>query len=147
LEDVSSSVLEEIFKDMEIDKPSSKSKYAESLLEESERWGLEKILMGLPLSKLKEIAEACGLKVESSSMDILVDCIVNQEDHKAPKKKSSKPEKVSKKKPDIKNGISKTDLNTHYYSLELKDYCKENNLNTSGTKKGFHPTYIGTCGG
>jgi len=44
---------------------------------------------------------------------------------------------VSKKKPDIKKGISKTDLNTHYYSLELKDYCKENNLNTTGTKKDF----------
>jgi len=137
LDDVSSSVLEEIFKDMDIEKPSSKSKYAETLLEESETWGLEKIFLGLPLAKLKECAEACGLTVESSSIDILVDCIVRQENHKAPKKKVSKQEKVSKKKPDIKKGISKTDLNTHYYSLELKDYCKENDLNTSGSKKDY----------
>jgi len=99
LDDVSSSVLEEIFKDMEIDKPSSKSKYAETLIDESEIWGLEKILISLSLSKLKEIVKACGLKVESGSIDILVDCIVKQENHKAPKKKVQNKRRLAKRNP------------------------------------------------
>jgi len=137
LEDVKYDVIEEIFVDMEIDKPSSKSKYADALIDETEVWGLEKVLMGLPVPKLKDIAEACGLKVESGSLDVLVDCIVKQENHKAAKKKSTKQEKVSKKKPDIKKGISKTDLNTHYYRQELLDYCKDHDLKTTGNKKDF----------
>jgi len=137
LDEIKNDVMEEIFKVLEIDKPSSKSKYVDALLEEADIMGVENILSSFSIPKLKEIAEECGLTVESGSKSVLIECIVAQENHKAPKKKALKPEKASKKKPDIKKGITKTDLNTHYYRQELQDYCKDNDLNTTGSKRDF----------
>jgi len=89
LDEIKNDVMEEIFKVLEIDKPSSKSKYVDALLEEADIMGVENILSSFSIPKLKEIAEECGLTVESGSKSVLIECIVAQENHKAPKKKSS----------------------------------------------------------
>jgi len=59
------------------------------------------------------------------------------QNHKAPKKPKKKVEKASKHKPEIKKGITKVDLNSHYYSKELHDYCKDHKLSIQGSKKDF----------
>jgi len=115
----------------------SKSKYVETFIDEANEIGLENLFSSFPPKKLQEIADACGLTVNSSSIEVLIDCILNQEDHEPPKKKKPKTEKPSKKKPAIKKGISKVDLFSHYYRDELFEYCKEHGLKTQGNKKDF----------
>jgi len=98
---------------------------------------LENCLASLTAQKLHEIADACGLDVETGSLDILIDCIMKQENHKAPKKKKAKKEKVSKEKPSIKKGITQADLYTHFYRQELHDFCQKKKLATTGNKRDF----------
>eukprot|EP01123_Difflugia_compressa_P010346 TRINITY_DN3770_c0_g1_i1.p1 TRINITY_DN3770_c0_g1~~TRINITY_DN3770_c0_g1_i1.p1 ORF type:complete len:301 (+),score=49.96 TRINITY_DN3770_c0_g1_i1:164-1066(+) len=116
--------------------PSSRDEYVDALLDTIERFGLQNLFSSFNEKKLKLMIEECGLVVSSTSKDIMIDCLLNQEDWK-PSKKKVKPEKVSKKKPKIKNGITKADLQSHYYRDELYDYCREHDLNTTGNKKDF----------
>jgi len=128
-------VLDKIVKTLDMDAP-HKKEVGKKILEEADSYGLENYFSSFPIERLQEFAEDCGLDVRSQSRDILIDCLTSQEDYKV-KKKKTKTEKPSKKKPDIKNGISKVDLVHHYYRDELLEYCKEHGLNTTGNKKEF----------
>jgi hypothetical protein len=131
-----SKVLDSIVKTLDMEKP-PKKEVGKKILEEADHFGLENYFSSFSVDKLQEFAEDCGLEVQSSSNNQLIDCLCEQTDFKVKKKKKSQTVKPSKKKPDIKNGISKMDLNHYYYRNDLYDYCKEHGLNTTGNKKEF----------
>jgi len=128
--------LEPWLKTLDIPLP-SKSKYVDAIIDEANEIGLENWFSSFPVKKLQEFADASGLTVNSGSIEVLIDCILKHENHEPPKKKKAKAEKPSKKKPAIKRGITKVDLNTHFYREELFEYCKEHGLKTQGNKKDF----------
>jgi len=114
------------------DKP-SKSKYVETIVEQIDSMGLENALSSLSLEELQLLAKAHKLKVHSAtSINSYIEALLTGEDQKKQKSKEKKVDAPSKKKPDIKKGISKVDLRQHYYREELVTYCRENNLPATG---------------
>jgi len=130
-EKLDSKFLGSVLDELDAEKPSSVKKYAEALVAEAEAIGVENLLCSLTVPQLQSIAESHKLVVESNSQNILIDSIMKGENYKKQKPKKQKP---SVKKPDIKKGISKIDLN-QFYRQELVDYCSENDLVVSGTKR------------
>jgi len=133
LEKLESKYFATLFDALGYDKPASK-KYAEAFIEHADEIGVEHALSTLNITQLQAVAEAHGLTVESGSVNVLIDAILSGEDYKKEKKQTKVP-KPSSKKPDLKKGISKIDLQHHYYREDLIKYCKDNNLVTSGAKK------------
>jgi len=108
--------------------------YTGAILEEAEAIGQEYFFSTFSTEKLAKFALVCGLDVDSLSQNVLVECLMNLQSYKAPKKKSAP--KPSKKKPEkISKGITKIDLNSHYSKEELTDFCKENKLPITGNKR------------
>jgi len=136
LEKFKPEALEKLFDTLEIPTP-SKSKYVDAILSDADARGVENLFASFPVKKLHEFADACGLSVHSTSVDTLIDCLLKQENHEPAKKKKAKVEKPSKKKPAIKKGITRVDLQSHYYRDELAEYCKDNGLRVQGNKKDF----------
>jgi len=134
LEKLDTSSLASLFDDLELDKPSNPTnkKYAEALLKEADSIGVENTLSSLNITQLKVIADSLKIAVDSSSVNVLIDCIKDGQSYKKDKKEKVEP---SKKKPEIKKGITKVDLQQHFYREELITYCKDNNLVTSGNKR------------
>jgi len=95
--------------------------------------GVEHVLSSLTPDKLFEFATACGLKVESHSVDVLIDHILFLEDYK-PKKDKKKDDEPSKKKPAMDKNISKVDLNAHYLRTDLVKYLDDHDLLNVGNK-------------
>jgi len=133
LDDQPAALLKQMYKELEITLPDNKKDYADKLLEEAHSMGVENLLSSLTAEKLYEFAEACGLKVESHSYDILIDSILGLEDYEAPKK-DKKNDEPSKKKPAIDKNISKVDLNVHYLRTDLVKYLDDHELLNVGTK-------------
>jgi len=134
LEDQSHALLKQIYKDLDITPPENKKDYADKLLDEAYGMGVEHVLSSLTSDKLYEYAAACGLKVESHSVDVLIDHILRLEDYKALKKDKKKDDEPSKKKPAMDKNISKVDLNAHYLRTDLVKYLDDNDLLNVGNK-------------
>jgi len=117
--------------DLEVDEPKG---YTAAILEEAESIGQEYFFSTFSTEKLAKFALSCGLDVDSLSQNVLVECLMNLQSYKAPKKKPAP--KPSKKKPEkISKGITKIDLNAHFNKDELVDYCKTNKLPVTGNKR------------
>jgi hypothetical protein len=117
--------------DLEVDEPKG---YTAAILEEAESIGQEYFFSTFSTEKLAKFALSCGLDVDSLSQNVLVECLMNLQSYKAPKKKPAP--KPSKKKPEkISKGITKIDLNAHFNKDELVDYCKANKLPVTGNKR------------
>jgi len=84
--------------------------------------GINHLLQKLNVEELKEICKELGLTVDSTSVDILLESILEKKSYK--QKKSSK-EKPSKNKPKIESGISKIDLNQWYNKEDLEQWLKD----------------------
>jgi len=113
------------------EKPASK-KYVETIIQQIDSMGLENALSSLTIDELRQLAKAHKVKVHSStSVNAYIEALLSGQDQKK-SKKEKKEEEPSKKKPAIKKGISKVDLRQHYYRDELIQYCKDNNLPTTG---------------
>jgi len=126
-------LVDAVFDDDE-DKPSGK-KIPDGLITKMDTFGLENALSTLSLPELEELAHAHKLKVSSTtSMNAYIAALMTGENQKAEKKKAEAPEKPSKNKPKIAKGITKIDLQHHFYREELVTYCKENHLTYSGGK-------------
>jgi len=97
--------------------------------------GLEGYLSGFNVDTLQDVAEDLKLKThKSNNKRKLIDAIINKEDvEREPKKKKAKVEFSKKKKP-IQKGITYEDIFQHYYVGEVREYCKEKGLKTSGKK-------------
>jgi len=86
LDERSAAELKEILTELDVDVPDKKQDYADAILREADSMGLENLLSTQSIDKLKEFSKSCGLTVESGSLSILIDSILNQEDFEAPKK-------------------------------------------------------------
>jgi hypothetical protein len=128
-------LLRKILRDLEVDIPSSKKDYVDTIIKTATSMGLENCFSSFPPRKLKEFIKACGLKVDSdTNMDVLLDCLIEQESKIAPFKLVGD-ESPSKEKPPIDKNISVVDLLAHYYREDLVVYLKENQLISGGSKK------------
>jgi len=97
--------------------------------------GLEGYLSAFNVDTLQDVAEDPKLKThQSNNKRKLIEAIINKEDvEREPKKKKAKAE-FSKKKKTIQKGITFEDIFQHYYVGEVREYCKEKGLKTSGKK-------------
>jgi len=129
--------LEPLIETLDITPTPTAKKYVDSIISEADNRGVQNLFASFTPKKLQEFADACGLTVHSTSMDTLIKCLLNQENHEPAKKKKTKTEKPSKKKPAIKKGITRVDLQSHFYRDELAEYCKDNGLRVQGNKKDF----------
>jgi len=126
-----------ILEDLGEDIPDNKSEYNDRLQLIAESYGMEHCLSSFEVNKLCTIAESCGLKLRNNkSIEVVLDAILRLEnaDKKPKKKKEKSEEKLSRFKPEIKLGVSKTDLNGHYKRAELVEYCKKHDLRYIGKK-------------
>jgi len=119
--------------DEDDDKPTSK-KHVEGLITKIDEFGLENALSTLSLPELADLAHALKLKVSSNtSSNAFITAIMSGKDQKTEKKKAEV-QTPSKTKPKIAKGVTKADLQQHFYREELATYCKENGLSHSGHK-------------
>jgi len=97
--------------------------------------GLEGFFSSFAVDSLQDVCEDLKLKTAgSNNKRRLIECIVNKESvPEAPKKKKQKIE-ISKKKQPIQKGSTYEDIFQHYYVGEVREWCKENGLKTSGKK-------------
>jgi len=128
------SIKKEIIKNLDIEMPDETREYTKAILREAEEIGQEHFFSSFSIENLAKFATSCGLDVDSLSQNVLVDCLMNLQSYKAPKKKPTP--KPSKKKPEkIAKGITKIDLNSHFSKDELLDFIKANELPTTGNKR------------
>lgn len=128
-------VLKLIAADMDIDASDKKEDLVESIGDAVRKVGMETYFGSFDVDQLQDVAEDLGLKTHrTSNKRKLVDCIVNKKD--APKEPKAKKPKVefSKKKKAIQKGSTYEDVFQHYYVGEVRDWCKEHGLKTSGKK-------------
>eukprot|EP01129_Flabellula_baltica_P000323 TRINITY_DN10350_c0_g1_i1.p1 TRINITY_DN10350_c0_g1~~TRINITY_DN10350_c0_g1_i1.p1 ORF type:complete len:299 (+),score=92.07 TRINITY_DN10350_c0_g1_i1:81-977(+) len=97
-------------------------------------FGLQNLFTSFTVTELATFAEDCDLSVKSQAKEVLVDCIVEQKDYRK-KTVKRKVETKSKKKPDLKDGIKKVDLEQWYLRSELEDFCREKGMKISGNKR------------
>jgi len=112
----------------------SKEDLVTGILNNIYTFGLQNLFSSFSVTELKEFCETCELSVKSSSKEVLVDCLIEQKDYRT-KGSKVKAEKASKKKPDLKDGIKKVDLEQWYYRNELEEFCKDNGIKRGGNKR------------
>jgi len=132
--EVPSVIKREIIITLEVEVPTDAKEYTSAILTEAEAIGQDYFFSSFSTENLAKFATTCGLDVDSLSQNVLVDCIMNLQSYKAPKKKPTP--KPSKKKPEkISKGITKEDLNAYFSRDELVEYCKTHKVPTSGNKR------------
>jgi len=114
----------------------SDEKLTKSIVAEFKLLGTKSLFGKASLDFLQEACRSMKLKSSHTSRDVLIDEIVLQTSI-APAKKDKKKSttKASKTKQPIKSGVTYEDLFQHYYLEELQDYCRDNDLKISGTKR------------
>jgi hypothetical protein len=131
---VPSIVKKEIINTLDLEVPNDPKEYTQAILDEAESIGQDYFFSSFSTENLAKFATSCGLDVDSLSQNVLVDCIMNLQSYKAPKRKPTP--KPSKKKPEkITKGIAKIDLEVYYSKDELVEYCKTNKIPISGNKR------------
>jgi len=131
LESCDSAVLKEILKELQIEVPSSRKDYTDEILRVADTYGLENCFSSFTSQKLKEFIKACGLKVDTDSMDILLQCLMEQESIKLAFKSDETP---SETKPPLDKDIRTVDLHYHYFREDLSQWCDQNEMSGSGSK-------------
>jgi len=133
-EHLSVDVLKAIASDLEV-KAEKKEELVSEIGSAVRRVGMETYFTSFDVDQLQDVAEDLGLKTHNTNNKRkLVECIVSKED--APKEPKSKKPKVefSKKKKAIQKGTTYEDVFQHYYVGEVRDWCREHGLKTSGKK-------------
>lgn len=128
-------VLKIIAAEMDVDESDKKEELVEAIGDAVRKVGMETYFDSFDVDQLQDVAEDLGLKTHrTSNKRKLVECIVNKKD--APKEPKAKKAKVefSKKKKAIQKGTTYEDIFQHYYVGEVRDWCKEHGLKTSGKK-------------
>ena len=128
-------VLKTIAGDLEVKVSDKKDELVEEIGSAVRKVGMETYFGSFEVDQLQDVAEDLGLKTHhTNNKRKLVECIVNKED--APKEPKTKKAKVepSKKKKAIAKGSTYEDIFQHYYVGEVRDWCREHGLKTSGKK-------------
>jgi hypothetical protein len=126
-------LLKSILKTLGVDRPPNKD-YVPAIISAANEMGLENLFSSFGETKLKEFVKCCGHKVDSESLDNLIQALVEQQSIKAPYEAGD--EQPSKVAPSINDpSISVVDLYHHYFREELMDFCKQHKLVTHGSKK------------
>jgi len=115
-----------------------KKDYIAYIVEEAERNGMELFLQSFAEDVLRDIVFEMKLEKDplaTHAKSVLIECIM--ENKEAPEKEKKKKEKIvfSKSKKEIKSGITYQDIFQHYHVDELDEWCRDNGLKTTGTKK------------
>jgi hypothetical protein len=132
LESCDSAVLKEIIKEsLQLEVPSSRKDYTDEILRVADTYGLENCFSSFTSQKLKEFIKACGLKVDTDSMDVLLQCLMEQESIKLAFKSD---EPHSEIKPPLDKDIKTVDLHYHFFREDLSQWCDQNELSGSGSK-------------
>jgi hypothetical protein len=133
LTECDSGLLKDILEELEVDLPASRKEYKDTIIKTAETIGLENCFSSFPITKLKEFVKACELKVDSDSLDSLLQALIEQESIIAPYEVEG--ETPSSKKPDIDKNIKIVDLWHHYYREDLANWLTAKSLNNHGNKK------------
>lgn len=134
-EHVSVDVLKSIATELDVDASEKKEELVEEIGSAVRKVGMETYFGSFDVDLLQDVADDLGLKThKTSNKRKLVECIVNKKD--APKEPKAKKPKVefSKKKKAIQKGVTYEDVFQHYYVGEVRDWCREHELKTSGKK-------------
>jgi len=129
-------VLDSILADLDLDKKGKKEDTIALIASTVRNLGMESFFSSFDVDSLHDICQDLKVKTHNSNNKRkLVEGIVKQEDldKEEPKKKKQKV-KVSSKKKDIKKGVTFDDIFQHYYVDEVRDWCKEHGLKTTGKK-------------
>ncbi|KAL6071627.1 SAP domain-containing protein [Balamuthia mandrillaris] len=116
---------------------SKKEQLARQVADRVRQEGLETYLSSVHLDSLQDMCDDLKLKTRNtSSKRKLVDALLYKKDvEDEPKKKKQKTTgSFSKTKKKIEKGITFDDIFQHYYANELKDWCKEHDIPTTGKK-------------
>jgi hypothetical protein len=136
LAECDSGLLKDILEGLEVDLPSSRKEYKDTLIKTAETFGLENCFSSFPVTKLKEFVKACQLKVDSDSMEILLQALMEQVSIIAPYEVEG--ETPSKEKPELDKNIRIVDLWQHYYREDLANWLEDRKspkLISHGNKK------------
>jgi len=119
---------------LEVEIPSSRKEYTDTILQTTDEMGMEKFFSSFPTTKIKELVKHCGLKVDSDCLDTLLKALIDQESIKAPYE-PPEGEQPSKTKPGIDENISVVDLFHYFFREDLVEFCKKQGLTNNGSKK------------
>jgi hypothetical protein len=134
LAECDSGLLKEILEGLEVDpKNYARKEYASAIITTAETYGLENCFSSFPVTKLKEFVRACQLMVDSDSMDVLLQALMEQVSIIAPYELEG--ETPSKEKPKLDKNIRIVDLWHFYYREELAFFLEDRNLLSHGNKK------------
>lgn len=133
--DLSESVLRAMLEALDEESDAKKDALPGEIAAAVRRLGMEAYFSSFDVESLHDVCEDLNLKAaHTNNKRKLVECIINNED--APKSSAPKKQKVqaSKKKKPIEKGITFDDVFQHYYVDEVRDWCKEKGLKTTGKK-------------
>jgi hypothetical protein len=134
LAECDSGLLKEILEGLEVDsKNYARKEYASAIITTAETIGLENCFSSFPVTKLKEFVKACQLKVDSDSMEILLQALMEQVSIIAPYEVEG--ETPSKEKPELDKNIRIVDLWHHFYREDLANWLEDRKLISHGNKK------------
>jgi len=113
-----------------------KKDMVKGILDNVHTFGLEHMFSLFTSSELLEFAEELEISIDSTSKDIIIDCIIAQENYEQ-EDKSNEEVEASKDKPEIKSGITTVDLQTWYNRTELSEWLRNKQCKVSGNKRGL----------
>jgi len=127
--------LKSIAEDIDIEASDKKEELVKQIGNSVRTMGLEGFLSAFNVDSLQDVCEDLKLKTHhSNNKRKLIEAIVTKKDvEQEPKKKKAKVEASKKKKP-IQKGSTYDDIFQHYYVGEVREFCKEKGLKTSGKK-------------
>jgi len=129
-------VLKVICTDLDLDTESDKkADLVNAVSDAAKVFGLEAFFTYFDVDQLQDVAQDLKIKTrDTSNKRKLVEAIIFQKDiDRQPKVKKARVE-ASKKKKAIEKGITFEDIFQHYYTNEVRDYCKEHDIKTGGKK-------------
>eukprot|EP01087_Luapelamoeba_hula_P001602 TRINITY_DN1130_c0_g1_i1.p1 TRINITY_DN1130_c0_g1~~TRINITY_DN1130_c0_g1_i1.p1 ORF type:complete len:387 (+),score=138.90 TRINITY_DN1130_c0_g1_i1:109-1269(+) len=136
-EHASEDLLHKIAQDLDVDAEDEKKEgLLKDIVEVVHSLALESYFGGFDVDLLQDVADDLKIQTHNShNKRKLVEAISTRKDiDKAPKAKKQKVDDGGKKKKAIKKGITYEEIFQHYYVTEVRDFCKDNGLKTSGKK-------------
>jgi hypothetical protein len=112
-----------------------KKELIEAIISNINRFGLEHLFSLFSVKELSEFCQKLELDCdETNSKDALIEAILEHKTYKKPKQKK-KEVKASENAPEIKEGITKVDLQAWFKREQLSEWLRNKGAKVSGKKK------------